>query len=227
MLEVYQAFADYTDMADLTERLVVGAAQSVAGGTSLVYQERPMQLAAPWKRLDYVGSISEATGNDWDPEMPLKDARRAASSAGVDTDKAWGVGKILAEAFESVVEPTIWEPTIVMDFPEEISPLARSHRSRPGLVERFEVIVAGTELANAFSELVDPIEQRRRFEAQAAARAAGDREAHPIDEDFLLALEYGMPPTGGMGLGVDRLVMLLTDQASIREVLLFPHLRPD
>jgi lysyl-tRNA synthetase class 2 len=137
------------------------------------------------------------------------------------------VGKIAAEVFEARVEPDLWEPTIVMDYPKEISPLAREHRSIPDLVERFEVIVAGNELANAFSELNDPMEQRRRFEEQMEARAAGDTEAHPMDEDFLRALEYGMPPTGGMGLGVDRLVMLLTDQASIREVLLFPHLRPE
>ena len=141
--------------------------------------------------------------------------------------EAWGIGKLAAEVFESAVEPTLWDPTIVLNFPKEISPLAREHRSRPGVVERFEVIVAGTELANAFSELNDPVEQRRRFEAQVAARAAGDDEAHPMDEDFLRALEYGMPPTGGMGMGVDRLVMFLTGEESVREVILFPHLRPE
>jgi lysyl-tRNA synthetase, class II len=227
MLEVYQALADYGDMATLTEELVAAAAVAVAGTTDLVYQERPMPLGGPWRRLDYVGATSEASGAEWDPGMPVEDARRVADGLDLGYDPAWGTGRIIAEAFETLVEPTLWEPTVVMDFPKEISPLARDHRSRLGLVERFEVIVAGRELANAFSELNDPVEQRRRFEAQATARAAGDTEAHPMDEDYLRALEYGLPPTGGMGLGVDRLVMLLTDQASIRDVILFPHLRPE
>jgi lysyl-tRNA synthetase class 2 len=136
------------------------------------------------------------------------------------------VGRIVAEVFDAHAEPGFWEPTVVMDYPKEISPLARAHRDDPDLVERFEVIVAGRELANAFSELNDPVEQRRRFEAQAAARSRGDEEAHLIDEDYLAALEYGLPPTGGMGLGIDRLVMILTGQESIREVILFPALRP-
>lgn len=225
MLEAYQALADYGDMIDLTEAIVTEAAEAVAGTTDLSYQGRALSLTAPWKRIDYVASTAEASGVEWDPVMPAEDARRAADAAGVEYDPSWGSGRIIAEAFEHFVEPTLWEPTVVLDFPEEISPLARLHRSRPGLTERFEVIVAGRELANAFSELNDPVDQRRRFEAQAAARAAGDEEAHPMDEDYLRALEYGLPPTGGMGLGIDRLVMLLTDQASIRDVLLFPHLR--
>lgn len=227
MLELYQALADYEDMATLTEELVVEAANTVAGSTELTYQDRPLSLATPWRRITYFGGIADATGDEWDPGMPLDEVRRMSEKAGVETQPSWGVGKIAAEVFEARVEPELWEPTIVMDYPKEISPLAREHRSNPDLVERFEVIVAGNELANAFSELNDPVEQRRRFEAQMEARAAGDTEAHPMDEDFLRALEYGMPPTGGMGLGVDRLVMLLTDQASIREVVLFPHLRPE
>lgn len=227
MLEVYQALADYHDMIELTEHLVTQAAQAVVGGTDITYDGKAMSLAAPWTRLDYFGGIAAATGDDWHPEMGLDDARRLAAGSDIEVDDAWGVGKIAAEMFEKVVEPTLWEPTVVMDFPVEISPLARHHRSRVGVVERFEVIVAGRELANAFSELNDPVEQRRRFEAQVAARAAGDAEAHPMDEDYLQALEYGLPPTGGMGMGIDRLVMLLTDQPTIREVVLFPHMRPE
>ena len=227
MLELYQAFADYGDMMDLTEAIVVEAAQRVVGTTELEYAGRPLSLAAPWKRISYLQSVSEATGVEWTLNMTLAEARSRANEHGVDIDPIWGVGKIVSEVWERHVEPTLWDPTIVVDYPKEISPLARMHRSEAGLTERFEVIVAGRELANAFSELNDPIDQRRRFEAQADARERGDDEAHPIDEDYLLALEYGLPPTGGMGLGVDRLVMLLTGQESIREVILFPHLRPE
>ncbi|MDX1689592.1 MAG: lysine--tRNA ligase [Acidimicrobiia bacterium] len=227
MLELYQAFADYGDMMDLTEALVVEAAERVAGTTDLEYGDRPLSLAAPWRRIDYVESVSEATGVDWRLDMPLDEARSRAGEHGIEADPAWGVGKIVAEVWEATVEPELWEPTIVVDYPAEISPLARMHRSKPGVTERFEVIVAGRELANAFSELNDPVDQRRRFEAQAEARAGGDDEAHPVDEDYLRALEYGLPPTGGMGLGVDRLVMLLTGQETIREVVLVPHLRPE
>ena len=227
MLEAYQAYADYGDMADLTEALVSAAAEAVHGTTELSYQGREMSFTPPWPRVTYFGSVSDHTGTEWDPVMPLEAARSQASDAGVAVEGAWGVGKIVAEVFEAVVEPTLWSPTIVMDFPKEISPLARGHRHTPGLVERFEAIAAGFEIANAFSELNDPVEQRRRFEAQAVARAAGDHEAHPMDEDFLRALEYGMPPTGGLGIGVDRLVMLLTDEPSIREIILFPHMRPE
>ena len=227
MLEVYQALADYTDMIDLTEALVVGAAKAVLDGTEVEYKGRALSFAAPWARLDYFGSVAEATEVDWSPDMDVATARAAARAAGVEIEEVWGVGKLAEEVFGSLVEPTLWNPTIVLNFPKEISPLAREHRSRPGVVERFEVIVAGTELANAFSELNDPVEQRRRFEQQVEARAAGDDEAHPMDEDYLRALEYGLPPTGGMGMGIDRLVMFLTGEDSVREVILFPHLRPE
>ncbi len=186
-----------------------------------------MSVRPPWRRVSYVEAASEASGVEWDLGMPLADARAKAHELGVEVRAPWGVGKIVSEVFETHAEPHFWEPTVVMDYPKEISPLARDHRRLPGVVERFEVICAGRELANAFSELNDPLEQRRRFEAQVEARAQGDEEAHPLDEDFLLALEYGMPPTGGMGLGVDRLVMLLTGEESIREVILFPALRPE
>ncbi|MBN2113183.1 MAG: lysine--tRNA ligase [Acidimicrobiia bacterium] len=227
MLECYQAFADYHDMIELTEALVSEAARAVAGTPDLEYQGRLLSLATPWPRVTYLGATAEATGLAWDMAMPLDRAREQALELGIEVHPDWGVGKIVSEVFEAHAEPGLWQPTVVMDYPKEISPLARDHRSEPGLVERFEVIVAGRELANAFSELNDPREQRRRFEAQAAARARGDEEAHPLDEDFLLALEYGMPPTGGLGVGVDRLAMLLTGEESIREVILFPALRPE
>jgi lysyl-tRNA synthetase class 2 len=227
MLEAYQAYADYFDVMELIESVIGEVTEEVTGATGITYQGRPMSLAGPWPRLDYVGSCAEATGIDWDLGMPLHDARAAAEGLGVEVDDVWGVGKIVSAVFEDHVEPDIWDPTIVMDFPVEISPLARRHRDDPEKVERFEVIAAGHELANAFSELNDPVDQRRRFEAQVAARAAGDDEAHPMDEGFLRALEHGMPPTGGLGIGVDRLVMLLTDQVSIREVILFPAMRPE
>jgi len=227
MLESYQAYADYYDVMDLLEGVVEEVAMQVVGTTDLTYQGKAMPLGGPWARIGYVESCAEKTGIDWDLAMPIEDARNRAGGLGIEVDEAWGVGKIVSEVFEEHVEPDLWEPTIVMDFPVEISPLARRHRDDPNKVERFEVIVAGRELANAFSELNDPVDQRHRFEAQAAARAAGDEEAHPMDEDFLRALEYGMPPTGGLGIGVDRLVMLLTDQASIREVILFPAMRPE
>jgi lysyl-tRNA synthetase class 2 len=227
MLECYQAFADYFDMIELTEALVSEAALAVTGTTELDYLGRPMSLRPPWRRVTYLAATAEATGMPWEIDMPLERAREQALELGVEVHPGWGVGKIISEAFEAHAEPGLWEPTVVMDYPKEISPLARDHRSQPGLVERFEVIAAGRELANAFSELNDPLEQRRRFEAQVAARNRGDEEAHPLDEDFLLALEYGMPPTGGLGVGVDRLVMLLTGQESIREVILFPALRPE
>ena len=227
MLEVYQALADYGDMATLTEALVSQAALAVVGATELTYQGKPLSLTPPWDRIGYFDSVADATGEAWSPTMSVDDARKLAKKAGVQVSQPWGVGKIVAEMFEALVEPTLWNPTFVMDFPKEISPLAKDHRTTPGLVERFEVICTGTELANAFSELNDPVEQRRRFEAQVEARKAGDEEAHPMDEDFIRALEYGLPPTGGLGVGVDRLVMLLTDQSSIREVLLFPALRPE
>lgn len=169
---------------------------------------------------DAVGSVIDVTG-------PGEDARAVAEKHGVGTDPHWGAGKIVEAIFDELVQPRIWEPTFVLDHPVEISPLARSHRTSPGLTERFELFIAGQEYANAFSELNDPVDQRSRFEAQARAKAAGDEDAHGIDEDYIMALEYGLPPTGGLGIGVDRLVMLLSDQAHIREVILFPTMRPE
>lgn len=227
MLELYQAYADYTDMMELTERLVAHLARTVAGTTSLSYGGRPLELEPPWRRASMGELIAEHAGVELDPSMPLADLRAAASGLGVEVDPRWGPGKVMLEIYEKTTETALWGPVMVTDYPKEVSPLARDHRSRPGLVERFEPIVAGRELGNAFSELADPDEQRRTFESQAAAKAAGDEEAMPVDEDYLRALEYGLPPTGGLGIGMDRLVMLLSGAEAIRDVLAFPTMRPE
>jgi lysyl-tRNA synthetase class 2 len=171
--------------------------------------------------------VSEKLGREVDLDTPAEELADLARHAGVEVEGGWNSALILAEIYEVVVEDDIWEPTFVTHPPIEVSPLARRNPGDPRLADRFELVIAGSEYANAFSELNDPDDQRERFEAQAAARAAGHDEAHPVDEDYLLALEYGLPPTGGLGIGVDRLVMLLTDQAHIREVILFPTLRPE
>ena len=171
--------------------------------------------------------VTEATGEEASVHTPIDDLRRRLAAAGVDPEPRWGPGKLLLELYEKTVETGLWGPVFVTDYPAEVSPLSRRHRDDPDLVERFEAMVAGRELVNAFSELVDPDDQRERFEAQAAARAAGDDEAMAVDEDYLRALELGLPPTAGLGIGIDRLVMLLADVANIREVIAFPTLRPE
>ncbi len=227
MLEAYQAYADYTDIMTLLEAVIAEVAETVAGSRQLSYQGRPIDLSPPWRRVTFLEVIAHTTGIEFSVDMEPDELRRRAAGLELDLDDDWDVGKVLAEVFDKRVEGELWDPTIVHDYPKSISPLARDHRDDPGLAERFEVVAAGWELANAFSELNDPIEQRARFEAQAARRARGDEEAHPVDEDYLQALEYGLPPTGGLGIGVDRIVMILADQASIREVILFPAMRPE
>ena len=226
-LEAYQALADYRDIMRLVEDVFEAAAQRAAGSARLTYQGRPVDLRPPYRRAPMLELVGEALGSPVFPSTPPARMRALAEKAGVETDPAWGFGKLVEQVFDRLAAPRLWDPTFVIDHPVEISPLARRHRSVEGLVERFELYIAGSEHADAFTELNDPIEQRARFEAQAAARAAGDLSAHPLDEDFLRALESGMPPTGGLGIGVDRLVMLLTDQRNLREVVLFPHLRPE
>ena len=227
MLELYRAYADYTDMMELVEELVVHLATEVCGTTELVYDGRPLDLARPWRRATMVELIEEHAGERVGVATPVEELRRVCAAHGVPVDPAWGPGKLVLELYEKTTEAHLWGPVFVCDYPEEVSPLARDHREEPGMVERFEAIVAGRELGNAFSELTDPDEQRRRFQAQAALRGGGDEEAMAVDTDYLRALEYGLPPTGGLGIGIDRLVMLLTGATAIRDVILFPTLRPE
>jgi lysyl-tRNA synthetase class 2 len=191
------------------------------------YGGRTLDLTPPFRRARMVDLVADAVGERVEFTAPVDEARDLARRHGVAPDAHWQHGRIVEALFDRLVAESLWEPVLVTDYPREISPLARAHRQDPALTERFELFIAGHEYVNAFSELIDPLDQRERFEAQVAARAAGDDEAHPIDEDFLLALEYGMPPTGGLGVGIDRLVMLLTDRHHIREVILFPTLRPE
>lgn len=227
-IEVYQAYGDYHDMMALTEALVVRSAESILPDLHITYQGEAIDLTPPYRRVTMHELVKEKTGLDFSQFATLEAAKAAAKAAGlVDADKCDAIGRVLNEAFEQRVEETLIQPTFVMDYPIEISPLAKPHRSQPGLVERFELFIVGRETANGYSELTDPIDQRERLEAQAARKAAGDLEAQGVDEDFLTALEYGMPPTMGMGMGIDRLVMLLTDAASIRDVIAFPLLKPE
>jgi len=235
MLEAYQAFADYTEMMTLTEELVAHAAREATGSTAVPNPAAgdagaegapPLDLAPPWPRRTLRELVQEHAGVGVHPAMPVAGLQKTCDDLGVPYDPKWGPGKLVLEIYEKTTEHAIVGPMFVLDYPREVSPLARPHRDDPALVERFEVIIAGRELANAFSELNDPVDQRARFEAQAALAAGGDEEAQPVDDDYLLALEYGLPPCGGLGIGIDRLAMLLAGVASIREVILFPHLRP-
>jgi lysyl-tRNA synthetase class 2 len=227
MLELYQAYADYEDLMALTEELVSWLATELVGTTSLSYGGRPLSLAPPWRRATLTELIGEHAGVEVDVSMPLSDLRSVAAGLGVAVEDSWGPGKVILEIYEKTTEANLWDPVFAIDYPKEVSPLARDHRRDAGLVERFEAIVAGRELGNAFSELIDPVEQRARFEEQARARTAGDDEAMSVDEDYLRALEYGLPPTAGLGIGIDRLAMLLTGNEAIRDVILFPTLRPE
>jgi lysyl-tRNA synthetase class 2 len=227
MLELYQAYADYGDMMRLTEELVAHLALDVCGTTSIAYAGRPLDLAPPWRRASMFELVAEHAGVVVDLRTPVAELRAHCREHGVSVEEGWGPGKLVLELYEATTEAELWDPVFVTDYPKEVSPLARDHRELAGMVERFEPIVAGRELGNAFSELTDPDEQRARFEDQARQRDEGDDEAMAVDADYLRALEYGLPPTGGLGIGIDRLVMLLTGATSIRDVILFPTLRPE
>jgi lysyl-tRNA synthetase, class II len=224
MLEAYQAYGTYEDMMDLDEALVKAAAMAVRGSLTFEYKGRELDLSKPWRRVTILDLVSEAAGEE--VSLGRQDLAALAERKGVHIDPSWSPGKIVLELYEKLAEPTVWEPTFVKDFPREVSPLARPHRSTPGVTEQFDLVIAGMEIGPAYSELTDPDEQRARFELQQEAKRKGDQEAHPLDEDFLLALEHGMPPAGGLGFGVDRVTMILADAPSIREVIAFPHLRP-
>jgi len=227
MLECYQAFGDLRTMMDLIEGMFRSITAEVLGSTSVTYQGTEIEFGAPWRRATMIELTSDAAGEDVSFGRTLDELRALCMKHEVPFEKSWGKGKLITELFEKLVERFLIQPTFVTDYPLETSPLARKKPGEPELTDRFELIVCGREIANAFSELVDPIDQRERFAAQMDAKASGDEEAMGYDEDYLRAMEHGMPPAGGMGIGIDRLVMLLTDSASIRDVLLFPHLRPE
>lgn len=227
MMELYQAFGDWTDVMDITEELITNAARAALGTTVIEVRGESIDLADPWPRKRMIDYASEGTGVELHPSMPLADVRKVAADHDVFVEERWGAGKIIEEIFEKTSEGDIVRPTFVTGHPVEISPLARQDRNDPFLTERFELFVDGRELANGYSELNDPVEQRARFEDEQAAKEAGDAEAGTVDEDYIRALEYGMPPTGGLGIGIDRLAMLLAGVDSIKEVILFPTLRPE
>ena len=226
MLEMYCAYGDYKDLMDFTEEMLLQCATTVCGTSELVYQGHTLNFKAPFKRIRMVDAIKEVTGKDVEAMKTFEEVKACATELGIKLEDEKTRGKVINTIFEEKVEHTLIQPTFVIDYPVEISPLTKAHREKPGEVERFELMVAGRELANGYSELTDPLDQRARLEDQARKKAAGDEEAMPLDLDFILAMEYGMPPTMGIGIGIDRLVMLLTDSASIRDVIAFPTMKP-
>ena len=224
-LEAYQAYADYNDMAELIPSLLAYVAQAVNGTTKITVNDTEIDLAQPFARKSMIELVKEATGVDFLEAKDVDEAKALAKSIGIDAGECISWGKVVSEVFDARVEPNLIQPTLVMDMPRDISPLAKTHRSNPRLVEHFDAYVAGMEMGCAYSELSNPIEQRERFEAQCADREKGDDEAQMLDEDFINALENGFPPTGGMGMGLDRLAILLTGAETIRDVIAFPTLR--
>ena len=227
MLELYEAYADYEDIMRLVEEMVSELALEVCGSTKIEYDGRELDLSTPWERSSMLELLNQKIEKEVSLQTPIEELRKLCEDYSVPFEDHYGPGKLILELYEKTTEPELWGPIYVTDYPQEVSPLSRSHRSIPGMVERFEAIVAGRELCNAFSEVIDPDDQRLRFNAQEKNRDAGDEEAMVVDEDYLRALEYGLPPTGGLGIGIDRLIMLLTDTQAIRDVILFPTLRPE
>ena len=227
MLELYQAFGDYSDVMAITEELIRTAAHDALGTTVVTIDGNEVDLAQPWPRMRMIDGVEAKTGVAVHPTMPLADIRALAAKHDVAVHEHWGAGKIISELFEATAEQDLVAPTFVTGHPVEISPLARADRNDPALTERFELFAGRRELANGYSELNDPAVQRARFQDEQRAKEAGDAEAGTVDEDYLRALEYGMPPTGGLGIGIDRVAMLLTGVPSIKEVILFPTLRPE
>lgn len=226
MMEVYEAYSDYRGMMELTENLIATVAAEVLGTTRITYQGQEIDLTPPWTRLTMTEAVLKYSGVDFDSIKSDEEARKAAVEKKLHVEAGMTKGEVLNLMFEELVEEHLIQPTFIMDYPVEISPLTKKKPGRPDLTERFELFITGREMANAYSELNDPIDQRERFVSQMKKREAGDEEANMMDDDFVNALEYGMPPTGGLGIGIDRLIMLLTDSYSIRDILLFPTMKP-
>ena len=225
-VEIYQAFADYRDMMDLTEEVVVKTAEKVLGTTTINYEGTTIELASPWKRMSMIEAVKEYSGKDFTNVTDLEEARAIAKELNVAIEPTFGIGKIINACFEEYVEDKLVQPTFITGHPKEISPLAKSNPENPEITDRFEAYIYGREICNGFTELNDPIDQKERFLKQVEERANGDEEANMMDEDFVNALEYGLPPTGGLGIGIDRLVMFLTNSSTIRDVLFFPTMKP-
>lgn len=225
-VEIYQAFADYRDMMDLTEEVVVKTAEKVLGTTTINYEGTTIELASPWKRMSMIEAVKEYSGKDFTNVTDLEEARAIAKELNVAVEPSFGIGKIINACFEEYVEDKLVQPTFITGHPKEISPLAKSNPENPEITDRFEAYIYGREICNGFTELNDPIDQKERFLKQVEERANGDEEANMMDEDFVNALEYGLPPTGGLGIGIDRLVMFLTNSSTIRDVLFFPTMKP-
>lgn len=225
-VEIYQAFADYRDMMDLTEEVVVKTAEKVLGTTTINYEGTTIELASPWKRMSMIEAVKEYSGKDFTDLTDLEEARAIAKELNVAIEPSFGIGKIINACFEEYVEDKLIQPTFITGHPKEISPLAKSNPENPEITDRFEAYIYGREICNGFTELNDPIDQKERFLKQVEERANGDEEANMMDEDFVNALEYGLPPTGGLGIGIDRLVMFLTNSSTIRDVLFFPTMKP-
>ena len=227
MLELYEAYADWEDIMKLSENLIEYLAIELTGSPVVSFDGRELNLSAPWKRTPMVELIKEQINEEVSLETPIEDLQSLCNKLNIEFESEYGAGKLILEIYEKTVEPNLWDPCFVTEYPKEVSPLSRDHREKPGFTERFEGIVAGREILNGFSELVDPDEQMDRFKEQIQKSESGDEEAMGLDSDYVRALEFGLPPTGGIGIGIDRLVMLLADVQTIRDVVLFPTLRPE